>query len=56
VRMAGIMIPLSLLARYLQWRQGVFYTRLATDVLGGAICIYFAVRMLKRLPEVGRRE
>lgn len=53
VRMAGIMIPLSLLARYLQWRQGVFYTRLATDVLGGAICIYFAVRMLKRLPEVG---
>lgn len=54
VRMLGIMVPLSLLTRCLQWQPGVFYTRLATDVAGGIICIFFAVRMLRALPQEDR--
>lgn len=54
VRMLGIMIPLSLLTRYFQWQPGVFYTRLATDVLGGIICLFFAIRMLRALPKEDR--
>lgn len=56
VRMLGIMIPLSLLTRILQWAPGVFYTRLATDVAGGAVCIFFAVRMLRALPREDRTQ
>lgn len=50
-RLLCLLIPLSLLAGALQWRLGVFYARLAADLLGGGLCWGCAAWMVHRLPK-----
>lgn len=51
IRILGIMVPLYLLTWLIHWYDGIFVSRLLTDLLGGAICVSFAWRMLSKLPE-----
>lgn len=50
VRMLCILIPLSLLAHFLDWQDGVFWARLAADVIGGGACFITAWYILRKLP------
>ena len=50
-RLLLLLTPLSLLAYALHWQDGVFYARLVSDALGGAICFTIAFLMLRRLRE-----
>ncbi|MBQ6472966.1 MAG: MATE family efflux transporter [Victivallales bacterium] len=53
LRTAGLLIPFSLLTLALDWQPGVFYSRLATDIIAGAVCLVVTYRMLRKLPEDG---
>lgn len=53
LRMVALLIPLSLLAWWLKWQNGVFYARLAADVIGGVICWGWAAWIVHRLPADG---
>ena len=50
-RMLLILVPLSLLAYKLHWRDGVFVARLVADLFGGALCYGTAWIMVHRLRE-----
>ena len=51
VRVCGIMVPMYLLTWYFHWYEGIFFSRLVTDLLGGAICLAIAWNMIRRLPK-----
>ena len=51
VRTVCLLLPCALLTHFLRWEKGIFFTRLFTDVVGGMICLAFAWRILRRLPE-----
>ncbi len=51
VRLLLLLIPLSLLAGYLHWRQGVFYARLVADLVGGGLTWGCAAWVLHKLPK-----
>ena len=49
MRILGLLIPLSLLALYLNWLTGLFFARLAADVLSAVIGYALVRRMTNRL-------
>ena len=53
LRVAGLMIPFSLLALRLQSLTGLFWARLAADVVSGAIGWYLVRRLTRALPADG---
>ena len=53
IRVCGIMIPMYLLTQHFHWYEGIFISRLVTDLLGGAICHYFAILWHVLPPEAG---
>jgi Na+-driven multidrug efflux pump len=50
-RMAGVLIPLSILTRHFHWLPGIFYSRLASDVLGGIASLIVTYYFLHKLPK-----
>jgi len=50
-RMAIVLIPLSVLTRHFHWMPGIFYSRLASDVLGGIVSLCITYYYLFRLPK-----
>ena len=50
-RMAVVLIPLSILTRYFHWLPGIFYSRLASDVLGGIVSLIVTYYFLHKLPK-----
>lgn len=48
-----LMIPLTFLALYWKSLEGIFWARLASDILSGGIGMYLAKRMTDKLPEDG---
>ena len=53
LRIAGLMIPFTLLALLLHSLNGVFLARLGADLIAGSIGLYCARRMTMRLPQDG---
>lgn len=53
LRIAGLMIPFTLLALWFRSLNGVFAARLAADLIAGSIGLYCARRMTMSLPEDG---
>lgn len=53
LRILALMIPLSLLALHWEWLNGIFWARLTTDLLAGAIGWYLVRRMTRALPADG---
>ena len=53
LRIVGLMIPLSLLALWLGSLAGLFWARLAADLLAGGIGWFLASKMTRRLPGDG---
>ena len=53
VRILGIMLPLYFIVYFTHWQPGIYYARLLTDLLGGAIFVIAAWRMITRLPKDG---
>ena len=53
LRIVGLMIPFSFLALYFNSLEGLFYARLAADVIAGSAGFFLSWRMTKRLPEDG---
>ena len=51
IRVCGIMIPMYFLTQYFHWYEGIFFSRLTTDLLGGIICFVVACAMIHRLPK-----
>ena len=51
IRVCGIMIPMYMLTQHFHWYEGIFYSRLTTDLLGGAVCLAVACVMIHRLPK-----
>lgn len=51
-RLLLLLIPLSLLAYAIKWQEGVFYARLAADLIGGAICWTTAACFVNKLGRV----
>lgn len=49
IRILGIMTPLYLITYWLHWENGIYFSRLLTDILGGAVFVFAAVRMLRKL-------
>ena len=54
LRIAGLHIPLSLLAMALGSLPGLFWARLASDILSGVIAVTLAWRFVHRLPPDGQ--
>jgi putative MATE family efflux protein len=54
LRIAGMHIPFSLLAMALGSLAGLFWARLASDILSGAIAVSLAWRFVHRLPPDGQ--
>lgn len=50
VRMIGLLLPFSFIALYFNDLEGLFWARLAADVLAGFIGIYLAGALVKNLP------
>ena len=50
-RMAIVLIPLSVLTRQFHWLPGIFYSRLASDVLGGGASLCITYYYLHKLPK-----
>ncbi len=53
LRIVGLMIPFSFVALYFNSLAGLFWARLAADVLAGAVGWVFSRRMVNSLPEDG---
>ena len=53
LRIAGLMIPFTLLALLLHSLNGVFLARLGADLIAGSIGLYCARRMTMHLPQDG---
>lgn len=53
IRILLVMLPLHFVVLAMHWQTGIFVARLLTDLIGGAIFVFFAVRMLSKLPEDG---
>ena len=53
MRILGLLIPLSLIALYLNWLTGLFIARLAADVLSASIAYALVRRMTNRLSVTG---
>ncbi|MFA7232370.1 MAG: MATE family efflux transporter, partial [Victivallaceae bacterium] len=53
LRIIGLMIPFSLLALYFHSLAGLFWARLAADVIAGTVGFLLARRMTERLPQNG---
>lgn len=53
LRIVGLMIPLSLLALWFGSLAGLFWARLAADLLAGGIGWFLASKMTRRLPGDG---
>lgn len=53
MRIAGLHVPLSLLAMVLDSLPGLFFARLASDVISGAIALILAWRFVHSLPTDG---
>ena len=54
LRIAGLHIPLSLLAMVLGSLPGLFLARLASDIISGVIALIFAWRFVHSLPADGQ--
>ena len=53
MRIIGLLIPLSLLALYLNWLTGLFLARLVADILSAVIAYALVRRMTNRLSVTG---
>ena len=53
LRILGLMIPLSFLALYFKSLEGLFYARLASDLIAGSVGFLLSWKMTKRLPADG---
>ena len=51
IRIACILIPCILITHFTNWQYGIYFSRLATDVLGGILCIFGALYILRKLPK-----
>jgi Na+-driven multidrug efflux pump len=54
MRVAGFMVPLTLIALCFNSLEGIFSARLAADVLAGTVGCVLSMRLTKRLVREGR--
>ncbi len=55
LRIMGLMVPLSFLAWYFDWLEGLFYARLVSDILAGTVAFLLARNMTAKLPENSKK-
>lgn len=51
IRIVGLLVPAILITHFTHWQNGIFFSRLFTDVVGGLLCLVGALHILRHLPK-----